>query len=368
MQPAWERSAIERTLREDVLPFIEREAGTVTIAKSATGMILFEGIGFPGQRLRMEEAVDLTIAAIEQDIADIFLPIDETRPTVIVQDPELKTQGITELVTIGESDFRGSPINRKHNIALGLYRFNGHFIPQGTTFSFNEVLGPVNEKTGYRKELTIKGDRTLPDYGGGLCQISTTAYRGVWEYGFPIAQRRNHSYSVRYYAPYGTDATIYPPDTDIKFVNDSPGALLIQTAKIDDNAYFLYYGTRDDRSTELIGPYVWGTEQPPPPRTEYTTELAPGETKKIGEAVPGLKAAWFRIVTTGDEEVIEPYYSYYEARPLFHQIGIDPMAPPPEMAIDDAELSSSSPSSASAVRTSAKARFPVVKPRNTRRQ
>ena len=116
------------------------------------------------------------------------------------------------------------------------------------------------------------GEHTLPEYGGGLCQVSTTAYRGVWEYGFPITGRRNHSFAVSYYAPHGTDATIYPPHTDMKFLNDSPGALLLQTYHENDRAYFIYYGTKDDRTAEVIGPYTWDFRPPPPDRTDYTTE------------------------------------------------------------------------------------------------
>jgi hypothetical protein len=138
----------------------------------------------------------------------------------------------------------------------------------------------------------------------------------------------------------------------------------MQTLQKDDHAYFLYYGTRDDRSIELIGPYVWGTEQPPPPKTEYTTEIPPGETRKVGEAVPGLSAVWYRIIATGTGEVVEPYYSYYEARPLFHQIGIEPGSLPPDASASSA--SSAAASAGSSVRASAKPRFPVVLPRSRR--
>jgi vancomycin resistance protein YoaR len=182
----------------------------------------------------------------------------------------------------------------------------------------------VNASTGYWQELVILGERTLPDYGGGLCQVSTTAYRGAWEYGFPITQRRNHSFAVRYYSPAGTDATIYPPSADMKFLNDSGHAILLQTYVDGDNAYYIYYGTDDGRQSEIIGPYTWGSMAPPPDRTEYTTDIPPGTTRKVGERVPGVHAAWFRAVRYPDqEEQIESFYSIYEARPYFLQIGVE---------------------------------------------
>ena len=291
-----------------------------------------------GRSLSVDEAVTLTVDALTEGVTDILLPVEELQPTITVSPQGLIDSGLKEVVAIGESNFAGSTQSRRHNIAVGLSKFNGHLIPKGGTFSFNEVLGPVNRATGFLQELVILGEKTLPDYGGGLCQVSTTAYRGVWEQGFPIAQRRNHSFAVQYYSPQGTDATIYPPNTDMKFVNDGQSDLLIQTYMEGDNAYFIYYGTKDERSAELVGPYTWDRVAAPPERTEYTTDIPPGTKRKVGSPVPGLKAAWFRIVSRPDaqEPMQEGYYSFYEARPLYFQIGIEPGSVPPDVSSLDA--------------------------------
>jgi vancomycin resistance protein YoaR len=326
--PSWDASAIAATIRDRVSSQFDRTAGSVTISRNASGSIVFDGIGFPGRAIDTAAAARLTVQALKNGVTDITLPVTETQPAVTVNDPELKAQGITELVTMGESDFHGSTKNRIHNVTTGLNKFNGHLIAKDEIFSFDKVLGRVDASTGYLKELTIIGDKTLPDYGGGLCQVSSTAYRGVWEYGFPIMQRKNHSFAVHYYAPQGTDATVYPPNVDIKFKNDSPGALLMQTAIDVPNtkAYFLYYGTKDDRKADVIGPFSWGYTPAPPPRTEETTEIAPGTRRKVGEAVPGLHAAWFRVVQKNGAESVQSTYSTYEARPLYWQIGVEKLS------------------------------------------
>ncbi len=325
LQPGWDTNAIMRTLHEKIASQLNRNAGSVTIARSASGTIVFEGAGFPGQEVNLVATAALTVQALETNTNDVHLPVTETPPQVTVDDPELREMGIKELVTIGESDFHGSTQNRIHNVKTGLNRFNGHVIAKDETFSFVKVLGKVDGSTGYRKELTIIGDKTLPDYGGGLCQVSSTAYRGVWEYGFPIKQRKNHSFAVHYYAPQGTDATVYPPNVDIKFLNDSPGALLMQTAIDVENtkAYFFYYGTKDDRSTDVIGPFTSAYRPAPPPRTEETLEIPPGTRRKVGEAVAGMNAVWFRIVHKDGEEKLERVFSAYEARPLYWQVGVE---------------------------------------------
>lgn len=325
LQTTWSPAAIAQTIQEKIAPNINRTAGTVTISRTASGTIAFDGIGFPGRAIDMEATTNLTLEALKTGISDITLPVIETQPTIIVNDAELRAQGIKEFVTMGESDFHGSTANRIHNVTTGLNRFNGHLIEKDEIFSFVEVLGPVNASTGYRKELTIIGDKTLPDYGGGLCQVSSTAYRGAWEYGFPILQRKNHSFAVHYYAPQGTDATVYPPNVDIKFKNDSPGALLMQTVIDVPNtkAYFIYYGTKDDRQSAIAGPYSWGYTPAPPPRTEETTEIPAGTKRKVGEAVPGLHTAWFRTVKQNEKETTQGTYSIYQARPLYWQVGVE---------------------------------------------
>ena len=114
----------------------------------------------------------------------------------------------------------------------------------------------------------------------------------------------------------------------MKFVNDGPSSILIQTHVKDDRAFFIYYGMRDEREVEIIGPYIWDKREPPPDRIEYTTDIPSGEERIVGKAVPGMQSVWFRVTRTKDgSENIEPFYSYYEARPNYTQIGGHPVAP-----------------------------------------
>src|SRR3989344_8414936 len=179
-EPSWNILAIAETLNKQIAPKIDRAAEDVTIKKNASGGIVFEGVGMIGRTLDTEASAALIAAAIDRGIQDVELVMRETMPTVTVEDPDLQKQGIKEIVTIGESSYAGSPLPRRHNISVGLRKFNGHVIPKDAVFSFNEVLGPVDGTTGYWRELVIMGEHTLPEYGGGLCQVSPTAYRGIW--------------------------------------------------------------------------------------------------------------------------------------------------------------------------------------------
>lgn len=327
LRSVWNLDAIEQTVAERIASVVDRPRGEVTIRRDGEE-IVFDGVGLLGKTVDLRRAALLTADALDRNVTDIHLPVHEQQPIMHVLDTDLQDMGIIEVVGIGESNFARSASARRHNISTGLSKFNGHIIPQGAEFSFNDILGPVNGQTGYLKELVILGDKTMPDYGGGLCQVSTTAYRGIWEYGFPITDRRNHSFAVQYYAPQGTDATIYPPYTDMKFLNDGPSAILIQTYDEGDIAYFIYYGLRDERNVEIVGPYVWDRRTAPPDRVEYTTDIPEGQTQVVGKAVPGMQTAWFRILREEDgTETIQPFYSYYEARPNYTLIGGSPSGP-----------------------------------------
>ncbi len=321
----WNKDAIARTINDVIGGNLNRDPGTVTIARTASGSITFSGQGLSGRTVNAKLAATLVYRALKDNIESVVLPVDEVQPTITVEDSELRSMGIREVVTVGESVFARSPVNRRHNIAVGVKKFNGHIIPQGSIFSFNEVLGPVNDRTGYRKELVIQGEETLPDYGGGLCQVSSTAYRGPWEFGMPIIERKNHSYAVSYYSPQGTDATIYPTRVDMKFKNDTPGALLIQSFVDDESrAFFIYYGTKDSRMSEVFGPYISNRrEAPKEERIAYTTDIPVGEKRKASERHDGMDAVWYRKVQReGTGATLERYFSAYQTRPLYWQIGV----------------------------------------------
>ncbi|MBU1683509.1 VanW family protein [Patescibacteria group bacterium] len=317
-------------LESEVASDIYREGEDITIDMDENGNVIFEGSGLYTRSLDLEKATMMLKYALEHDIGYINLPIIRKDPEVTVLSEELKELGILELYSAGETDFSRSPNNRINNINVGLSKFNGHIIKPGEEFVFGDVLGAVDETTGYKPELVIKGDRTVPEYGGGLCQVSTTAYRAVLAAGFPVTERKNHSYAVSYYTPYGLDATVYPPSPNLRFINDSSSHILMQSFTIGSKAYYNFYGTKDDREVYMIGPYYSGWTGVPETKTQYSEDLAPGEVQVLGHAVPGLISNWYRYVDynqkteKGEEKTfLERIFSKYEARPDFYVIGVE---------------------------------------------
>lgn len=168
--------------------------------------------------------------------------------------------GIQKLLTTGVTDFKGSPKNRIHNIEVGATRYHGVLIPPNAEFSFLSFLGPVDGEHGFKPELVIKNNVTTPEFGGGLCQVSTTAFRSAVQAGLKITERHNHAYAVHYYGTPGFDATIYPPYTDLRFLNNTPGYILIQTRVEGTKLIFEFWGSDDGRSVALTGPSPYGRQ------------------------------------------------------------------------------------------------------------
>ncbi len=164
--------------------------------------------------------------------------------------------GLKEIIGEGRSNFSGSTRNRIHNIKTAASKFKGLLIPPNKEFSFLDNLGPVDGENGYKKELVIRNNQTIPEYGGGTCQVSTTIFRAAVLTGMKITARKNHSYPVHYYLPTGFDATVYIPAPDMKFVNNTDNYILIDTILHGNELVFQFYGTDDGRNVEMKGPIV----------------------------------------------------------------------------------------------------------------
>jgi hypothetical protein len=319
--------AVRDYLKRNVTPEVYREREDVIIRKAEDGSIKFDGFAFNGQEVDLEQTFYLIKRAYLLGEPDVRVTLKTIPAAVTVEDPELISDGIIELIATGETDYGGSPANRINNIRVGLNRYNGWLVPPGETASVIKRLGRVDETTGYLPELVIKGDKTIPEYGGGLCQVSTTVFRSILFAGLPITARRNHSYAVSYYDPQGLDATIYIPNPDLKFINDTEHHILLQTRMVGSKAFSNVYGTNVDRHVSLIGPYYYDYVTAPPARTEYSDELPKGEEKIVGGQHDGFKASWYRRISYRDEtkeDEIYHIYSDYEARPLYKIIGTGP--------------------------------------------
>lgn len=210
---------------------------------------------------------------------EIILPFTEIEPKI--KEDKISQLGINDLIGEGKSNFRGSPKNRIHNIKVATGRFDGVLLAPGEEFSFVEILGEVDGEHGYLPELVIKNDKTEPEFGGGICQVSTTAFRAAIYSGLEITARRNHAYPVSYYNPQGMDATIYIPRPDLRFINNTPGNILIQTKLDGTELTFQFYGTTDGRKVEVDGPHITEKNPDGSMKTYFTQKVIASDGKIV---------------------------------------------------------------------------------------
>lgn len=272
------------------------------------GRVYIEESAQDGLEINYEATLINFFTGLAQGTKDLELAVQKTTS----QAKGLDGLEQLEIVGVGTSTFSGSPANRRVNIKVGAKAINGLMIKPGEEFSLIKALGTIDGSTGYLQELVIKENKTTPEYGGGLCQIGTTLFRAVVASGLPVTERRNHSYRVAYYEPAGTDATIYDPKPDFRFVNDTGSPLLLQTVISGDKATFTFWGKRDGRQVVHTYPTIYNIVKPGPTKIVETTTLKPGEKKCTEKAHNGADAYFDYAVTypSGEEKKVR-FSSHY---------------------------------------------------------
>lgn len=268
-----------------------------------------------GERTRGFVTTTVVVVAVNQVVA-----------TKTVAD--VNTLGISHIVGVGSSTFKDSHTNRIKNIANAVKRLNGVLIAPGEEFSTNHYAGPYITGNGFLPEMVIKGNEIKPEVGGGMCQIGTTLFRMAMNSGLPITERQNHSLVVSYYADPvnnnpGTDATLYEPLLDFKFVNDT-GNYMLLTTEIDYKRQllnFALWGKPDGRSGSYTHPIVKKWINAGPTQEIVSATAAPG-SRNCQNAFRGAEATftYTRFTPTG-EKIERVFDSYYRPLPRICIVG-----------------------------------------------
>lgn len=254
------KAPLKSLIEKEIIPTITRAQNILITAlpDEDETRAEIEGEMKEGWHLASDTAAEFVAQSIEGGTLDITLPV-QREEGVIVNGTE-EDLGEFTLLSRGRSNFTGSIPNRIFNVKKTVNEhLNGVLIAPGETFSFNSTLdGPVETYTGWREAVGIfNGNELNQTAGGGICQASTTVYRAALLAGLPMEEHRNHSIYINYYKKYGEglDATIYPGDQDLKFVNDTPGHILMLARVEDEDVFIEFYGTPDGRTVSLEGPF-----------------------------------------------------------------------------------------------------------------
>lgn len=303
---------VENFIEKELTPKVERPPQNA-VFRFENGKVL-EFIpakdGLAIERSILDEEIIKTLTSLENsegNSASLQIPVVRALPEITLDD--VNDLGISKLLGLGTSKFRGSIPGRIHNISLASSKFNGVLVAPGETLSFNKILGDVSVFTGYKQAYIIRDGRTVLGDGGGVCQVSTTLFRAALNAGLPITERRAHSYRVSYYEQDGgpgLDATVFDPTTDFKFINNTPGHLLIQT-KFDSatsSLAFEIYGTSDGRVASITKPVIRSSVAPPEDLYVDDPGLPAGTVKQIDYKAYGAKVDFNYTVEKNGEKII----------------------------------------------------------------
>lgn len=279
LAPIEEHGAFTLGINEAAAKDILTELAPSVNQRPQNAVLTFDGkkakefaISKNGIELDIPASIEAIKRQLAQETPAIELAVNALYPEIRTE--TIENLGLVALLGKGESDFSGSPASRIFNIKLGAEKLNGTFIKPGEEFSFMNAIGEVGAKEGYQFALVIKnGGDLVKEYGGGLCQVSTTMFRAAIYSGLTITERFAHSLPVQYYNPQGFDATVYSPHPDLRFINDTPSNILVQTKIKGNKLYFEFYGTSDTREVKLTGPEEYDRKPDGSFKTILTREI-----------------------------------------------------------------------------------------------
>ena len=195
-----------------------------------------------------------------------------------------------------------SNANRNTNIELAAEALNGTTVMPGETLSFNNVTGQRTPEKGYKEAAAISGGQSVPEVGGGVCQVSSTLFNAVARANLEIVTRSPHAWPSSYVEK-GMDATVDWPNLDFKFRNDTdwPIFIIAGYAKRKVTVEIYGMGLGDGVSIDLEA--VVTQELPAPTSINYVNNpnLPAGTQKQTISARNGYVVETYQLWYRGKE-------------------------------------------------------------------
>ncbi|MBW0117761.1 VanW family protein [Pseudonocardia sp. KRD-169] len=230
-------------------------------------------------------------------LADLLTVLTGTGPRQITavyadQPAEVTTEELQSLGSAGViSEFQtgGFAADSGINIRRAAELINGMVVAPGETFSLDAASGPRTPANGYVEAGVIDNGQPARGIAGGASQVSTTLFNAAYFAGMTDVEHRAHSFYISRYPP-GREATISDGTIDMRFRNDTPTAVLIQTV-----------WTPSSITVRLLGTKYYDVESQTGPRTNPTSpntvNVPAGEDCNPSQGAPGFTITDTRRLT-----------------------------------------------------------------------
>lgn len=255
-----------------------------------------------GKTIDKEELHNKLIESINGD------PTHEVEITLELkeQDAKIKAEDLNKItgkMSSYSSNYANTGDGRVKNMEIAAGVINGTIVMPGEEFSYNALIGDTTPEKGYEKANTYVGNKIVPDYGGGICQVSTTLYRAVMSANIRSTERMNHSLTVSYSEP-GLDATVANPYVDYKFVNTYDFPIYIQGYVSGGVVSFSIYGNVEAMGNKTYN-LVNEVHEKYSPEVKYEDDptMEEGTEKVVINGMPGYKASSYLVTYENGVEV-----------------------------------------------------------------
>lgn len=225
---------------------------------------------------------------------------------------ELGKLGITEQVSTFTTKFTGGlGAPRSRNIVRIAKEVDGAIVKPGETFSLNGHTGERGYKQGYNDAPVILNGKLVPGVAGGTSQFTTTLFNASYYAGLEDVQHKPHSYWFSRYPPV-IESTIFYPDLDLKFRNNTRYGVLIDTSYTSSSITVSMWSTRVYDSVTT----TWSARRNiTSPRVIY---LTPGPTCTETNGIDGFTQDAWRIFRKDGKELKREKFSWtYDAEPRY---------------------------------------------------
>ena len=219
---------------------------------------------------------------------------------VVVRATEL--QGINGLLASFATTYDEADADRNQNIKLAAGKLNDMLIKSGDVFSFNDRVGARLPESGYRMAPTMSSTGIVMDWGGGVCQVSSTFYNAALLADFKVLERSAH-YQPPAYVPLGLDATVADGQIDLKLKNSSPYPLYIKSTVASGKLEVRIYGKRDANAAAVRIETVEKEVRVPHTLIVQDSSLAVGDEIVDDEGKPSFTVTVQRIKQLGEAEL-----------------------------------------------------------------
>ncbi|MEU2040306.1 VanW family protein [Nocardia niwae] len=229
----------------------------------------------------------------EQFTALLAAPGERTAQVVYERiEPKLTTeaaQGLGVIEPVGSFTTGGFSGPSGVNIRTVAKKVDGAIVKPGETFSLNDFTGPRGTAEGYVESGIIDHGRPSTAVGGGISQFATTLYNAAYFAGLEDAGHTEHSYYISRY-PAAREATVFDGAIDLKFRNNTPTGIYIETVATNAEITVRLWGTKTVDVESITGEKTKPTEP-------NTITLPKGKDCIASEGAPGFTISDTRVIT-----------------------------------------------------------------------